>query len=410
MAGRRSGDIIISLDVGTTKICVLVAEVVEQNQMRILGIGKAPSDGLKKGVVVDVGRTITSIKAAVQEAYIMTGIPIERALVGISGGHIHALHSTGVVPIKGGVIKQSDIAAVLASARAVPMDQGLHILHVMPQYFIIDSRDRVTNPLGMHGVRLEVHAHVITGAIASVHNLVTCCVQAGVQVSDIVLEQIASAYAVLSPDEIQLGVALLDIGGGTTDMAVYQQGAIVHTMVLPVAGNHFTNDVAVGLRTTLAGAEQIKQEHGLASIALMEQNDLLHVPSVEGGKQNLIYKADLVHILQARTQEIFYLIAQEVEKHSLRSNMSAGLVLTGGGALLTGMPYVAQEILDVPVRIGLPRGVSGISGLENPMYATGYGLLQYALKQRHELGLSDDQDTLVKKIFSRMKTWVADFF
>ena len=264
MAKVFADRVVVSIDVGTTKICVLVAHVLDKDHIEILGVGKAPSDGLRKGVVVDIQKTIASIKAAVKEAELMADVTINTAAVGISGGHIQSTNSHGMVAIKHGEVKESDVANVMNAARAFAIPEGMQMLHVLPQFFIIDSREKVQNPVGMHGIRLEVQAHVIMGAIASVQNLVKCCEMAGVKVTDIILEQLASAEAVLCDDEREIGVAMLDIGGGTSDLAVYQNGNIRHTFVLPVAGNHFTNDVAVGLRTTIKDAERVKKEYGLA--------------------------------------------------------------------------------------------------------------------------------------------------
>src|SRR5579871_6389307 len=250
MARIFSDRLLVAIDVGTTKICVIVAQQLDNQAVEVVGIGKAPSDGLRKGVVVDVAKTIQSIKAAVKEAEIMAGIEIDAASIGISGGHIQSVNSHGVVPLRRGEIRLQDIENVIAAAKAIPVPEGQQILHVLPQYFMVDSHNKVHYPLGMHGIRLEVMAHIILGATASVQNLVKCCETAGIKVTDIVLEQLASAQAVLSPDERELGIAVLDIGGGTSDLALYQQNNIRHTKVIPVAGNHFTNDIAVGLRTT----------------------------------------------------------------------------------------------------------------------------------------------------------------
>ncbi len=264
MAKVYANRLLTSIDVGTTKICVLIAQHLDGDQVEILGIGKAPSDGLRKGVVVDIAKTIRSIRLAVQEAELMAGVKIEFAAVGISGAHITTCNSHGVVPIKRGDITQQDIDSALAAAQAISILNGQQILHVLPQYFVIDGTERVHDPLGMHGVRLEVQAHIILGATASVQNLVKCCEAAGVKVDDIILEQLASGQAVLSSDERQLGVGVLDIGGGTSDLAIYQDGSIRHTKVIPIAGNHFTHDLAIGLRTTIEDAERVKVQYGLA--------------------------------------------------------------------------------------------------------------------------------------------------
>jgi cell division protein FtsA len=403
--------VLVSIDIGTTKICVIVAHKLDDDHVEIIGIGKAPSDGLKKGVVVDVAKTIHSIKNAVKEAEISAGIPIESAYIGISGGHITSVNSSGVVPIKQGEVRSTDIANVLAAARAIPIPEGQQILHTLPQYFVIDSQDRVHDPLGMYGIRLEVEVHIILGAIASVQTLVRCCEMAGIKVNDIILEQLASADAVLSPDERELGVAMLDIGGGTSDLAIYHHGSIRHTFVLPVAGNHFTHDVAVGLRTTIKEAERIKRDYGLAFDGLLEKDDVIEIDRVQGNEKQLVQVSDLLHILNPRAEEILTLVRQEIIKHKMQSSITAGLVLTGGGSLLRGMKELAETIFEIPVRIGNPRFDYRLPDmLDNPMYATGYGLIIHALKQEQTGRLSRADAPVIKQVFERMKSWVSDFF
>lgn len=405
-----SGRIITAIDVGTTKICVLVANQVDKGHIEVIGVGKAPSDGLKKGVVVDVAKTIDSIKQAVKEAELMSGHIIDSAVIGISGGHIKSINSHGAVPIKNGKVRLTDIENVLAAARAVQIAPGQQILHVLPQYFQIDGGDRITDPKDMYGIRLEVQAHIITGSVASAQNLINCCECAGVKVSDIVLEQLASAKAVLSPDEQELGVGMLDIGGGTSDLALYSNGSIRHTMVLPVAGNHFTNDVAVGLRTTINDAERIKRRYGLVDYHFLDHDEPIDIEMVQGGRTRTIHRFDLLPILEPRARELLSLVHEEIIKHNLQSFLASGLVLTGGGSLLLGMRELAQEIFECDVRIGSPRLQFGISeSLDSPMFATGYGLLLHALKGAHD-GLNDNDEPGVKKVFSRMKSWIADFF
>jgi len=401
---------VVAIDIGTTKICVIVAQKLDNDHVEVVGIGKAPSDGLKKGVVVDVAKTIHSIKAAVKEAEMMAGTVIESAYIGISGGHIQSLNSQGVVAIKRGEIRASDIENVMAAARAVAIPEGQQILHVLPQYFVIDSHNKVQDPLGMHGIRLEVTTHIILGAIASVQNLVKCCEMAGVKVRDIILEQLASAQAVLSVDERELGVAVLDIGGGTSDLALYQHGNIRHTMVLPVAGNHFTNDVAVGLRTTLKEAERIKREHGYAAIHLLKKDELVEVEMVHGKQKNVVCVSELVEILEPRTREILNLVHKEITTRKLLSFMPSGLVITGGGSLLRGIDELATSIFKVPVRIGHVRVTYDLpESLTSPMYATSYGLILYALKQASiHAGMSEG--SFSQRVMSRMKSWVSDFF
>lgn len=403
--------IVSAIDVGTTKICVLIAQQLEGESIDILGIGKAPSDGLRKGVVVDIGKTIHSIKAAIQEAELMAGIQIESAAVGIAGGHIESVNSNGIVPVKQGEIRPADVANVLAAAQAIPIPEGMRILHVLPQFFVIDGHQQVVDPIGMHGVRLEVQAHIIMGAITSVQDLVKCCEQAGVRVSDIILEQLASADAVLSPDERQLGVGVLDIGGGTSDLALYQNGSIRHTMVLPIAGNHFTNDLAIGLRTTISDALRLKHQYGLVSTEVLIADEIIEADMVHGSDKQFVQTSQILRILQPRAQEIFDLIHREIVAKNLTRFMSTGLVLTGGGSLLKGMPELAQEKFKLPVRIGLPRIEFAMpESLSSPIYATGYGLLIHTVKRSEQQKMHTMDGPLVQRVFDRMKSWVSDFF
>lgn len=409
--GRISNNnIITSIDIGTTKICVLIARILDNKELEIIGVGKSPSHGLKKGVVVDVAKTIYSIKNAVQEAQLMAGITIESAVIGISGGHISSLNSNGIVPIKRNEIKIQDIENSLAAAKAVPIPDGQQILHVLPQYFIIDGTTMVHDPLGMHGIRLEVQAHIITGAVSSVQNLITCCEQSEIMVSDIILEQLASANAVLSDDEKKLGVAMLDIGGGTSDLAIYYQESIFHTMVLPIAGNHFTQDLAIGLRTTLAQAEQIKKEYGLAYLGLLKDDNFIEIEQVQGNDRQIIQLHDMVRILQPRAQELFLIVKKEIEKHNLTPYISTGIVLTGGGSLLEGMVELAEDIFQTTVRIGKPHITFDLpESLYNPIYATGYGLLVYVLKKRQQI-YKENNSFLSHRVLERMKSWIVDLF
>lgn len=405
--------IVASIDIGTTKICVLVARMVDDTQFEIIGVGKAPSLGLQKGVVVDVAKTVYAIRAAVQEAELMAQMPIESVVIGVAGAHISSLNSQGVVPIKKKAIRASDIENALAAASAVPIPEGQQILHILPQYFVIDGKDTVHDPLGMHGIRLEVYAHIILGSVASVQNLVRCCELAQVQVADIVLEQLASSASVLSEDERMLGVGLLDIGGGTSDLAVYHQSAIRHTKVFPVAGNHFTYDLAVGLRTTRAQAEQIKKDHGLAYMDLLDHrsNQLIEIEQVQGNDRQVVHVHDLVSILQPRAQELLNLVKKEMITYTVMPYIATGLVLTGGGALLHGMKELAENLFDVPVRIGNPHIHFDVPhSLSNPLYATGYGLLVYALQKNKTNKKSDSNQLLPIRIMERMKSWITDLF
>lgn len=410
MARLIRENIITSIDIGTTKICVLIAKKMG-DQIEIIGIGKSPSHGLQKGVVVDVAKTIQSISMAVKEAEMMAGMPIESAYIGISGAHISSMNSSGVVPIKHGQIKQSDVDTVLEAAQAVAIPEGRQILHVIPQYFIINGCDQVQDPIGMHGVRLEVQAHIIMGSVSSVQNLLNCCQSAGINVNDIILEQLASADAVLSEDERELGVGVIDIGGGTSDVAFYKNSAVRHTMVLAVAGNHVTNDIAIGLRIMKHEAERIKKRYGFAISSLIETEELVEVEMMHGQDLQVIRLSDLVLIVESRMRELFSLVNQEIQQHKLQQFMTNGIVLTGGGSLLTGARELAEEIFDCPVRIGKPRVLFDlVETLQSPIYATGYGLLVHVMLQEKRVKMHLDEEPLARRVLEKMKSWVSDFF
>ena len=406
-----TGKIVSSIDIGTTKICVLIGHELDEGKIEILGFGKVPSHGLSKGVVVDIAQAVRSIRAAVQEAELMAGIEIESAIIGISGAHIQSRNSYGAVPIEKGAVSQNDITAVIAAAKAIPLPEGQQVLHVLPQFFSIDGSDRIQDPLGMHGIRLEAQVHMVTGSTTSVQNLVVCCERAGVQVQDVVLEQLASAYSVLNEDERKLGVGVIDIGGGTSDLAIYQHGAIRHTMVLPVAGNHFTNDLAIGLRITMSDAERVKREYGLASVDLLLEDKEVEVEMVQGGKRNMTTTHAITEILEPRAQELLSIIHEEILGRNMESLLVSGLVITGGGSLLEGIKDLAESIFDIPVRIGKPNIIHEDPAiLGNPMYATSYGLLLYAIKKDHGMGVYTNEEQRLSRVLTRMKSWVSDFF
>lgn len=410
MARVFSPKIITAIDIGTTKICVLIAQQIDAHQLTIIGVGQAPSNGLRKGVVVDIAQTIHAVKAAVKEAELMAGLSVEIASIGISGSHIKSLNSSGAAPIKKGFVKEADITQALAASRAVRIPDGFQILHVIPQFFCIDEGDPIQDPRGMHGVRLTVQSHMILGAIASVQNLVKCCQVAGVNVQDIILEQLASADAVLSADEKELGVAMLDIGGGTSDLAVFRKGSIIHTMVLPIAGNNLTYDIAIGLRATMKEAERVKKEHGIAAHYLLNTNELMEVEMIQEHQRQLVQRSDLVNIIEPRIEELLFYVKRELEVRSLISQINTGYVLTGGGSLLTGLMDFAEYIFEAPVRIGHPIKVNELNRLQSPEYATGYGLLIYALKKQNNIFAGTTHDSFATRIMDRMKTWVTDFF
>lgn len=403
--------LITSIDIGTTKISVLIAQKISDDQVEILGIGRCPSYGLDKGVVVDIAKTVQSIKQAVKEAELMAGCSVGSAYIGISGSHIQSFNAHGAVPIKRLQVQQCDIQAVLEAARAMPIEEGQKILHALPQYFIVDGKDRVANPLGLHGVRLEAVVHVITGSISSMQNLIKCCELAGVIVKDIVLEQLASSAGVLHHDEMILGTGMLDIGGGTSDFAVYQDGSIRYTKVFPIAGNHFTKDLAVGLHATIQDAERIKREYGYVGELLLPEDEMIKIESVHGNIIHDVSKQKIQYVLHARALELCHFLQKEINRSSLKSIMTTGLVITGGGSLLKGIDELAQNILSLPVRIGSPRlQHSMLESLNNPIYATGYGLLMYALQKNKRIELDQMEGPIAKKLLTKMRSWVDKFF
>lgn len=407
-----------AIDIGTTKICALVAGIDSNGAIEILGIGQTPSFGLKKGVVVDINTTVDSIKKAIKEAELMSGEKIESAAVGISGGHIQSFNSSGVVAVKNKDVTQNDIDRVIDAAKAIPIPKDREILHVLPQYFRIDGQEYIRDSLGMCGVRLEAQVHIITGAISSAQNIIRCCELAGIRVSDIILEQIASAEAVLTPSERELGVAILDIGGGTSDFAIYKDGRIRHSKVIPIAGNHFTNDLAIGLRIPVSQAEILKRKYGFVIEEKYFDLNQLKI-SVDLGYENGSKDVDsysLYEILNPRAREIFEIILDEIIEFKLMPFMPFGLVLTGGGALLNGIKELAEEIFNLPIRVGVPQDNITLdkSGnipdiIKSPIYSTAYGLITYIAKGK-DVGVSQSiNDPLLSRVFKRMKSWICDF-
>lgn len=418
MARLSSEQIVVSIDIGTTKISVLIGHAVDHTIVEVIGVGTAPSYGLQKGVVVDIGKTVTAIRQAVKEAELSAGMTIDSATIGISGGHIKSFNSVGLAPIKRSRVTSSDIDRALEAAKAIVVPEGHHTLHVLPNYFLVDGQ-MVDDPRDMYGVRLEVHAHLILANIACVQNLIKCCQQAGVRVTDIVLEQLASAQAVLTSDERELGVTMIDIGGGTADVAVYRRANVAYTMVVPVAGNHFTNDLAVGLRLSKGEAERVKQVYGCVRCvaesyrsALCEMNRDVDVVLVDGAQKRYIKHADIAHILFMRSHELLSIIHNQlIVEQKLQRMMPAGLVLTGGGSLLVGLSEYAQKMFNMPARIGLPQVDFQLPQvLASPQYATGYGLLLYAVSKKKNGGFYEQGVQTVGTVIARMKSWIADFW
>lgn len=408
----RRGEIVTGLDIGTTKICVIVAELTE-NGVEIIGCGISPSQGLKKGVVVNIDVTVESIKQAVEAAEAMAGVALDSAFVGIAGGHIKGINSRGVIAISGKnqEITQTDVDRVIEAAKAITLPADRRVIHVIPQEFIIDDQGGVKEPVGMSGSRLEAEIHIVTGAVASAENIIKCATRAGLEVRDIVLQPLASSEATLTADEKELGVILIDIGGGTSDIAVFVDGSIRHTAVLPLGGDHLTHDIAIGLRTPPQCAEEIKRQYGCALASLAGGEEAVEVPSVGGRKPRLLSRQMLCEIVQSRMEEIFTYAGLEVKRAGLMQQVAAGIVVTGGSSAMAGVPELAEQLFDLPVRLGIPSGVGGLKEVvSSPMHATGVGLVLYgaAHLDQHRFSRSSEQ-SLVDKIIKRMRQWFSDF-
>jgi cell division protein FtsA len=406
----RKDDLIVGLDIGTTKICVIVAEQTE-NGIDIVGIGTHPSRGLRKGVVVDIDATVNSIKHAVEEAELMADCEITSVYAGIAGSHIRAFNSHGVVAVKDREVSPSDVKRVIDGAKAVSIPMDREVIHVIPQEFIIDDQDGIREPLGMSGVRLEAKIHIVTAAVTSAQNIVKCANKAGLNVIDIVLEPLASAEASLAEDEQDLGVCLIDIGGGTTDVAVFGEGSIQHTSVLGLGGAHISNDIAVGLRTPFEEAERIKKRFGVASARYLASDDVISVPSVGGRRPREVSRKILCEIIEPRVDEILSLARQSLVKEGLEDRIPSGVVLTGGCSALEGLLDLAEEIFETPVRNGIPTHIGGLQDVvRGPMYATGVGLVLFGASQDHQNTRFRIRDeSIFGRVRQRMRDWFYQF-
>ncbi len=410
MSNKRGENLIVGLDIGTTKICAIVGNLTEDG-LDIVGIGTSPSKGLRKGVVINIESTVEAIQKALREAELMAGCEIKSVFAGIAGGHIRGFNSQGVIAIKNREVNKDDVRRVIDAAKAIAIPMDREVIHILPQEFIIDDQDGIKEPLGMSGVRLEAKVHIVTGAVASAQNIIKSCNRANVDVADIVLEQLASSEAVLSSDEKELGVALLDIGGGTTDIAIFVDGAIKHTAVLSLGGNHLTNDIAVGLRTPMAEAERIKQAYGCCLTSMVGKDETIEVPSVGGRDRRVLSRQLLAEILEPRVEEIFALVNREIIKSGYEDRIASGVVITGGTSILPGMPELAEQIFNLPVRRGTPRDIGGLIDVVNsPVYATGVGLVKYGSRNLASRNFSIGQENVFDKIVRRMKEWFGEFF
>ncbi len=411
----KSGQYVVGLDIGTTTIRCVVVQVADDGGLGIIGLGDAPSRGLRKGLVVNPDATVDAIKSAVGTAELMAGVNIEQATVGIAGGHIRSFNSRGVITVTGKdhAVSREDLRRVMAAAQAVSIPHDREIVHVLVQEFVLDDQGGITSPKGMIGSKLEANVHIITASRTSVQNLVSCANRAGVEVRDTVVEQLAVSEAVLTTDEKELGVALLDIGGGTTDLAIFEKGSVWHTAVLPVGGDHFTNDLAVGLRTPIPDAERLKKKFGCALASMVDGNTTIEVQSVGGRKPRLLSLQIMSEILQPRATEIFTLIHEEVARAGFGRSLNAGVVLSGGGSILPGMTEVAEQVFDLPVRRGVPTGVEGLAEPTSaPQFATAIGLAMFGAHnqpRRQRLTVSVPVGSL-GRMGDRFRAWFSEIF
>ncbi len=411
MVRKQDKNLIVGLDIGTSKVVAIVGEVLPDGTIEVVGLGSHPSRGLKKGVVVNIESTVQSIQRAVEEAELMAGCQIQSVYAGIAGGHIRSLNSHGIVAIKDNEVSAGDVERVIDAARAVAIPADQKILHILPQEFIIDGQEGIREPIGMSGVRLEARVHMVTGAVSAAQNIVKCVKRCGLDVDDVILQQLASSYAVLAEDEKELGVCLCDIGGGTTDIAVFTHGAIHHSAVIPIAGDQVTNDIAVALRTPTHHAEDLKIKYACALTQLASPNETIEVPSVGDRPPRRLERQTLAVVVEPRYEELFSLVLAELKRCGFESMIAAGMVLTGGGAKMEGAIELAEEVFNMPVRLGTPQYVSGlIDVVRNPIYATGVGLLLFGNQAiRAPVNRGSRLESTVN-LWERMKHWFQGNF
>lgn len=406
----KKGNLIVGLDIGTTKVCVVVGEVTDDG-VDIIGIGSHPSRGLRKGVIVNIEATIESIKRAVEEAELMAGCDIMSVYASISGSHIKGINSHGIVSVKNKIIAEKDMERVIDGASAVVLPMDREIIHVIPQQYVVDDQDGIAEPLGMAGTKFEANVHIVTANVSCIQNIIKCANRCGLNVNEVVLSPLAGAEASLTADEKELGVVMVEIGGGTTDVVIYVNGSVVHTGVVPLGGNHVTNDIAVGLRTPALEAEKIKQKYGCALAGLVPKDETIDVPSVGGRKPRILSRQILAEIIEPRMEEIFDLVKKEVVKSGYEDNIASGVVLTGGASILPGAPELAEQVFDFPVTRATPRGVGGlVDVVKSPMYATGVGLVIYGNQKRQEVKARIRDEGMVVRVREKMKAWFEDIF
>lgn len=400
-----------AIDIGTTKVCTIVGRVNERKEANILGVGVAPAHGLRKGNVVNIDEAAESIRASVEKAERASGYKIASAKVGITGSHINSVNNRGIVAVAAAdhLVSHNDVARALESARAVNIPANKEVLHVIPRTYILDGQEGVRNPVGMYGRRLDVETHIIAGAVTSTQNLVKCVAKVGIEVEDLILEPLASSEAVLSNEEKEMGVVVADIGGGTTDIAVFIEGSVYHTAVLPVGGYQLTNDIAIGLRTPFAAAEEIKLRWGSALVEEIDPEETVEVPDFTGQNTRTVLRRHLCQIVRARTEEILEMVLMDIKRSGYDSILPAGLVITGGTANLAGLEEVASKVLQMPVRIGAPLGMHGlVDTLKDPAYATGVGLLMWGERHKEALSRHSEPSSRPWNVFRRFFLWIRE--
>ena len=411
MAKKPNNNLVVGLDIGTSKVLVVVVEVAPNGAMEVIGVGHHPATGLRKGVVANIESTVQSIQRAVEEAELMAGCQIYSVYAGIAGAHIRSINSHGVVAIKDDEVTQSDIERVIDAAKAMAIPNDQRILHVLPQDFVIDGQDGIREPIGMCGVRMEARVHMITGAVSAAQNIVKCIRRCGLEVDDIILEQIASSEATLTEDERELGVCMIDIGGGTTDIAIFTDGAIRHTAVIPIAGDQVTNDIAVAFHTPTQAAEEIKKKFGCTLVPLVDEGQTIETPSIGGRPPRTLSRRNLAEIIEPRVEELLLLIQAEIRNSGFEEVIGSGIVLTGGSSRIEGMIYLAEEIFHLPVRQGVPNYEGGLSEVVcNPIYSTGIGLAQFGYANRHQMQQRSPKPGAVTAMVQRMKGWFKGSF
>lgn len=414
-------NIVVGLDIGTTKVCAIIASINEMDQINILGVGKAASDGLNRGVVVNIDKTVNAIRSAVEQAELASGIKVRAVNVGIAGDHIRSIRSKGVVTIanRDNEITAADVERLLEDCQRIMLPTDQQIIHVIPQEFIVDGQDGISDPVGMSGMRMEADVHIITGLVSAAKNIYRCVERAGYQVADLILEPLASSYAVLDDEERQAGVVLVDIGGGTTDVAVFQDNTIRHTAVVAIAGQKVTDDVRIGLSVLEDQALNLKHKYGVCLADLIEEDEVITVPGIAGRPPKEIKKSILAQIIQARVEEILEITAIEIKRSGYASAMSAGVVITGGGSLVRGIEELAADVLGMEAKVGYPRGLSGglTEEVNSPIYATSVGLVLHALKSKNAANANtlapksvqgSQVEAVMGKIRDRMKSWFGE--